>query len=652
KFLTHARPAELERFRREARFTARLHAPAIVQVYELGEHAAQPYIAMQYIDGGSLADAGLDRTGIVRAIRTVAEALAHAHQQGIVHRDIKPANILVDRAGAAYVTDFGIARELNAARASTISQDGMLVGTPALMAPEQARGDARAVDARTDVYALGATLFTLLCGRYPFERASLVEVLYAVLHDPAPFPRSFDPTVPRALEAIVLKCLEKQRSLRYASMVDLCTALDAFLAGGAVEQEGRAWFRKLVGAAPPRPSTESDPVITIGMEAAQEIAAWDANLYRVSRNIGRLFAALDAIVARLDGVLAQFPHYAWARFYRGLALFRRGRLQDALDDMELSIDRLPDLASAHFELGRLYLALFLREQKAAHGHITHAGRRHQVAGARERLRQAAVAFGEMERLKAVARPWHTDYAAAVVALADEDYDGCAGICDRILEKDPEIEDVWKLRGDAQRLGGRDPFASYDRALEVRRSYFEAWAAKAEAHAERADFAAARAALARALEIHEDSVDARALLARTCLLDGRAKGDRTILLEGLEHSRRAAALDPEDYETAVTAAEIEIALGRLEGELARFEAALATLARANELTGCMNRVELLRVTAILERAGIAAARGGDARADYEAVLAYEISRPAKNPENEPWRALLARAREEWTRLLRK
>lgn len=647
KFLVDARPADLERFRREARFTARLNDPAIVQVYEFGESGGKPFIAMQYVDGSNLMDADLDTEGKIRAIRRVAGALQHAHGEGIVHRDFKPANVLIDRAGQAFLTDFGIARDIDGAGGATLSREGAPMGTPALMPPEQARGDIQAVDARSDIYSLGASLYILLCGRHPFERRNLVDILHAVMHEDPPLPRSIDPSIPRSLEAIVLKCMRKERARRYQSVAEVVTDLDAYLGGQPVQTESSEWFRKLVGAEPRKPATDPDLFQTIGMDIAREIASYDADLYRVSKNLSRFHPKLESIIDRLEEIIADNPHFAWARFYRGVAFFRRGCLDQALDEMERSIDRLANQAAAQFEMGKLYLRLYLREQQKAHKHISPLGVKMHIADARGRLKQAEVAFKETERLGSDMLRWQVDYARAVSRLADEDQAGCIELCDRILADDPDIEDVWRLRGDAIRFSGGDPIESYDQAIRVRRSDYEAHMAKAETYFERGQADEARRSVQSAVEIYPDCIEAVAQLGRVYLHEARGPGVKDvkriieIVEDGLKNMNRALALQPTNYDIVVTHAELQIERARLRSDEADLNAALDTLDRAKALDGCQNRVKFLAASALLDRARLRRARGEDPREDLQRVLRY-----GDDVENQaPWTDLLAAARHE-------
>ncbi|MCK6459996.1 MAG: protein kinase, partial [Planctomycetes bacterium] len=490
KFLQHARPADMERFVREARFTARLSDPAVVQVYEAGEAGGIPFIAMQYVDGGNLATAELDVQGVLDIVRQVALALAHAHREGIVHRDIKPENILVDKGRRAYLTDFGIARDLRGELGATISSEGQIMGTPALMPPEQAKGAVHEVDARSDVYALGATLYRKLTGRWPFDAGNVVDLLHAVIHEEPPLPRSLNPAIPRAVEDVIVRCMRKRRADRYPAMADVAKAIEDCLRGEG--PAASAWFASYVrrtvpdapAAAPGPPEDHAE--WEAALAASREIAAYDAHLYRVRSNLPRHFPPLDAVIARLDVVLAEQPAAGWARFYRGLARFRRGDLRGAVEDMERAVDRVRDRTTAYYELGRAYLALYLADHKAAHAHISREGTAHSLRSARSRLEQAALAFAEATELPRRQRA----YAEAVRRLADEDFAGSVARCDAILAEEPDLEDVWKLKGDALRLSGGDPLPAYARALEVRRSFFEVELARGEVLLARGDRAGA------------------------------------------------------------------------------------------------------------------------------------------------------------------
>ena len=648
KFLNEARAAYVERFRREARFTARLNNPSIVQVYETGEVGGRPYIAMQYVEGGNLATADLDTTGVVRVLRDVARALQHVHAEGIVHRDIKPENILIDRAGRVYLTDFGIAHGLREDFGATMSSEGQIMGTPALMPPEQARGHHHAVDERSDVYSIGATLFTKLCGRWPFAADNIVDLLHAVIYDDPPFPRALVSTLPRDLEAIILRCMRKERSERYTSMRELLCAFDEFLEGAATAGSSPAWFRALVSersdavpeAAPEE--TQEDADLAAAMEMAREIAAWDTDLYRVSSNLPRTYPRLDRIVERLDTILAERPATAWARFYKGVAQLRRGNLAGAREEMERAIDRVPDRSGAYFELGRLYLTLFLEQHGEARQHMSHIGVEEHLEAARSYLDQAVVAFEEAGiGADETARP--LEYAGAVKRLAESDFAGCVEACDAILASEPDAEHVWKLRGDAQRLAGEEPFESYDRALEIRRSFFEAALALAEARLGAEQYEEARNALQRALEIVPGLARAHSLLAHTYLLQHKAGGGAPLLDQALEHAHTAAAASPAGYHALTTLAELLLERSRSAQNAEGLDEALRNLARARDLAGCQNRRGFLEAQVYMQRARLSLAAGADADADIAAILAFE-GRQENVPDNAPWLRLFAQARQ--------
>jgi len=244
-----ASDADRARFRGEAEAAARLAHPNIVTVHEVGERDGQPYFAMQFIEGPTLAQrlihGPLPPREAAELLAKVARAVDHAHRQGILHRDLKPSNILLDQANEPHVTDFGLAKLSSDESASRASQtvSGAILGTPAYMAPEQAamRQD---LTPAVDVYALGCILYESLTGRPPIQAPTAFDTLLLVLEqEPVP-PRLLNPGVPRELESVCLKCLSKSPGSRYPSAADLADDLDAYLRGDAVSAQtsGLAYF--------------------------------------------------------------------------------------------------------------------------------------------------------------------------------------------------------------------------------------------------------------------------------------------------------------------------------------------------------------------------------------------------------------------------
>jgi tetratricopeptide (TPR) repeat protein len=262
----HAAAKDLARFEAEARAVARLRHPNIVQIHDIGEQDGRPYLCLELLEGGSLAQ-WLQRRALparvaARVVEALARAVQHAHEQGIIHRDLKPANVLLAFGGRAAsvsreeeeqasglpyvpkITDFGLARLLDGDREGGGSLTAGPIGTPPYMAPEQTTGKARGADRSTDVYALGAILYEALTGRPPFLAATVYETLEQVRSlDPVP-PRRLQPKVPRDLETICLACLRKEPGKRYASAADLAGDLHRFTDGEPIAaRPTSAWER-------------------------------------------------------------------------------------------------------------------------------------------------------------------------------------------------------------------------------------------------------------------------------------------------------------------------------------------------------------------------------------------------------------------------
>jgi WD40 repeat protein len=256
-----ASPAQEQRFRLEAELAARVQHPNIVQIYEIGSYQCRPFLALEWVEGGSLADR-LDGQPwppgeAASFLATLAHAIHMAHSEGVMHRDLKPANILLQTGGGGRktdqggpsrsgftadpasgllpkITDFGLARPIEGG--VSLTQSGLLVGTPGYMAPEQAGGSGRRalVGPAADIYALGVILYQLLTGQLPFQADSTLEVLRAVTSDEPVRPSRLQPRLPRDLEAITLHCLEKEPSRRYPSALALAEDLERFREGKQV----------------------------------------------------------------------------------------------------------------------------------------------------------------------------------------------------------------------------------------------------------------------------------------------------------------------------------------------------------------------------------------------------------------------------------
>ncbi len=241
KVLTDAlakEPGYLERFRREARAVAKLNHPNIVQVYDFGEQGDLTYLVMPLITGGTLREYLAQRRVVplaeaVSIIEQVAGALQYAHERGLIHRDVKPANILLSAEGRALLSDFGIVRLVQKDDTSaTLTRIGSFVGSPEYAAPEMVVGEA--IDHRVDVYALGVILFQMLTGQLPFSGSTPVSLMMMQAQQPPPTPRSINPDIPPAVEAVILKALAKKPDERFQSVAEFMATLRAASAAPSV----------------------------------------------------------------------------------------------------------------------------------------------------------------------------------------------------------------------------------------------------------------------------------------------------------------------------------------------------------------------------------------------------------------------------------
>jgi WD40 repeat protein/tRNA A-37 threonylcarbamoyl transferase component Bud32 len=351
-----ATPSEVLRFRGEAEAAARLDHPNIVPIYDVGEQDGRPYFSMAFVDGTSLAarlrEGPFDPRDAAGLVADLAAAVQVAHDAGVIHRDLKPGNVLLDKTGRPKLTDFGLAKLTD--RRSDVTGSGQILGTPSYMAPEQAAETATAVGPAADVYGLGALLFALLTGRPPFQAATTLDTVVHVLSADPPRPTVLNPAVPRDLETICLKCLEKPAAKRYPTAAALRDDLGRFLAGrpilarpvGVFEKAYR-WYRRrpVVGtmAAALVVLLTAVPLLLSGLLAqaqARVKAETDARERVQAAEQRRTRQLFDALVN--EAVARRSAHRVGRRF---VALERIVAARDLADDHKLPAEEYARLRS-------------------------------------------------------------------------------------------------------------------------------------------------------------------------------------------------------------------------------------------------------------------------------------------------------------------
>lgn len=528
KILRDLQGSRLERFLREAQLSARLAHPNIVQVFDAGRIEGWDLICMQFIDGAPLGDSSLTPREAAAAIETVARAVHYAHEQGILHRDITPKNILVDRQGRPFLTDFGLAREIELqADPDGLSRTGMILGTPHFMAPEQVRGEVRSLDRRTDVWGLGATLYALLTGSPPFPE----ETLYALLHritgeDPAP-PSRHNPAVPKDLEAIVQKAMAKERDQRYATAAEMADELRRFLDGIPIETKLRARSKKkkpllwataialVAGIALAGLFRDGASGGSPNPERAAE-AELDGIWKDVKANWKRWHRAepggspdrIEECLRRAEGWIERNPKRPHGYYVRACGRHVLWDLQGAREDLERAVSLAPDFAPGWARLGRVRLDLSI---EAVWTDLRHA---YEPDPALASLHAAASeALLNMERHgkgNASLRPWGLS-----VDPADEELENAVsqGLLAATLEKDRDKAARLLERADgagaAPELRFYRAVVAYDhpesiewysRCLEAAPNYFPAYLGRAARRALTRRYREAVEDLQRATEI--------------------------------------------------------------------------------------------------------------------------------------------------------
>jgi serine/threonine protein kinase/tetratricopeptide (TPR) repeat protein len=390
--------AQRRRFRLEAQAVARLHHPNIVQIYDVGEQDEQPYFTLEYVENGSLSDrigkSVLAPREAARFIEMIAQAVHCAHERGIIHRDLKPGNILLTREGTPKITDFGLAKLVDDDTAHT--RTGSVVGTPSYMAPEQALGQNKIIGPAADIYALGSILYETLTGRPPFRGDTPMHVLLRLSNeDPEPMGR-IHPGVPRDLETICLKCLQKEPRKRYHTALALAEDLQRFLAHEPIRaRPTRMWERSIKWIR--RRPTKAALIICciVGALAFSGLTAFQA--------AGRVRAErqrLDNLRAEIHDIVVRAQQAVKSQAWDGAAELLAHAESKVASEPQLG--GVPSEALEDFDFVRQRLAAhqtlraFLQQRDEALFHVTLSlgeGSRHELSAAREKARGALALAG-------------------------------------------------------------------------------------------------------------------------------------------------------------------------------------------------------------------------------------------------------------------
>ncbi len=565
----HAGAEQLVRFRMEAEAVARMQHPNIVQVYEVGEHNGQSYCCLEFVAGGSLDKklAGNPQPAreAAQLVETLAQAMEAAHQRGIIHRDLKPANILLAPGGGLKITDFGLAKRLDDETWKTHS--GAIMGTPSYMAPEQAGGKKGEIGPVTDVYALGAILYELLTGRPPFRAATLIDTLDQVRYQEPVAPRRLQPKVPRDLETICLKCLQKEPPKRYASARALAEDLHRFLKDEPIQARPAGIWVRGIKWAKRRPAVAALVVMTavvlLGLVTIGLLYQQQKHLEQQQQNseLRRQLADRDRLqkVAQEVQDLLQQGKNALIKQEWSVAQARLERAQDALtnnpdaslEELQVDVKNSLERATAQQRAKRLSeekLQNFRLERDRALFHATLARGEDSFANTKatqEAGRQALEIFGVLTGSIDKEFPPGDFYSAA---NKDEIRDGCYELLLVLAELEAPVREPPSdtAKGEAPPLASARRQQQAQTALDLLDRAPRLGLQSKAYHLRRARYLAFKGDVTAAARESEQAVACPATLALDHYLLGDEHYKRGQLHEAVRHFETALGMKPDHF----------------------------------------------------------------------------------------------------------